>query len=151
DIDSTVEYEWYVDEILQAELTEEFVHTFNVVGDIEIKSIAFDEDYDIETIWVVEVEPGSGAGNELIPIITHLNQNYPNPFNPTTTISFDVKENETGNLSIFNMKGQLVFTRSFSAGYHNFLWEANSFSSGIYFYNLKTASYSHTRKMILLK
>jgi len=121
------------------------------VGDIEIKSLASDEDYTIETIWIVHVEAGSGVGNELLPITSVLSQNYPNPFNPTTTIRFDIKENETGNLSIYNMKGQLVLTRSFGAGCHDFLWDATSCSSGIYFYKLSTPSYFHTRKMILLK
>ncbi|MDA3812704.1 MAG: choice-of-anchor D domain-containing protein [Candidatus Cloacimonetes bacterium] len=151
DIDSTIDYEWFVDDVLQTESIEEFVHIFAVVGDIEIKSIASDEDYEIETIWIVQVEEGSGAGNELLPVTSVLSQNYPNPFNPTTTISFDIKENETGNLNIYNMKGQLVLTRSFGAGRHNFLWDAASCSSGIYFYKLTTPSYFHTRKMILLK
>ncbi|MCK5051469.1 MAG: choice-of-anchor D domain-containing protein [Candidatus Cloacimonetes bacterium] len=151
DIDSTIDYEWFVNDVLQTESTEEFVHIFEVVGDIEIKSVASDEEYEIETIWIVHVEPGSDTGNELIPIISYLDQNYPNPFNPTTTIKFDIKENESGNLSIYNMKGQLVFTKSFGAGHHNFLWDAASCSSGIYFYKLVTPSYFHTRKMILLK
>ncbi len=151
DIDSTIEYEWFVDDVLQTESTEVFVHIFEVVGDIEIKSVASDEEYEIETIWLVHVEPGSGAGDELLPVITVLSKNFPNPFNPTTTIKFDIKENETGDLSIYNMKGQLVLTKSFRAGHHNFLWDANSCSSGIYFYRLTTPSYSHSRKMILLK
>jgi len=151
DIDSTVEYEWYVDDVLQTETTEMFDYTFEDVGDVDIKSVAFDEEYEIETIWTVTVEPGSGVGNELIPITTVLGQNYPNPFNPETTIKFDVKQNESGVLSIYNMKGQLVHTRTFGEGSHTYLWNASSCSSGIYFYNLKTSSYSHTRKMILLK
>ncbi len=151
DIDSTIDYEWFVDDVLQTESTEEFVHIFEVVGDIEIKSVASDEEYEIETIWLVHVEPGSGAGNELLPVITVLSKNFPNPFNPTTTIKFDIKERETGKLSIYNMKGQLVFNKSFEAGHHNFLWDASSCSSGIYFYKLVTPSYFHTRKMILLK
>jgi len=34
--------------------------------------------------------------------------NYPNPFNPVTTLNFSIKNGETGKLSIFNAKGQLI-------------------------------------------
>ncbi|MDP8201215.1 MAG: hypothetical protein P9M11_03655 [Candidatus Tenebribacter burtonii] len=43
-----------------------------------------------------------------IPMETELNQNFPNPFNPSTSISFDIKENETGLLSIYNVKDNLL-------------------------------------------
>jgi predicted outer membrane repeat protein len=80
-----------------------------------------------------------------------LHQNYPNPFNPITTISFDIKENETGILTIFNIKGQLIESHRFESGKHNYLWDASEQSSGIYLYKLHTESITETRKMLLLK
>ena len=158
DIDSTIEFEWYVDEILQAELTEEFVHTFNVVGDIEIKSIAFDEDYDIETIWVVEVEAGSAVG-DILPVKTNLSKNFPNPFNPETTINYSIVDAGMVRIEIFNIKGEKVRTlvnEHKSIGYHSTIWNGRDnygkeVSSGMYFYNMISNDFYRFRKMVLLK
>ncbi len=77
--------------------------------------------------------------------------NYPNPFNPVTTIRFDIQEHETGILTIFNIKGQLIESHRFGSGKHNYLWDASNQASGIYFYKLQTQNITETRKMLLLK
>jgi len=87
----------------------------------------------------------------LLPVQTVLYSNHPNPFNPITTIMFDIKENESGTLTIFNTKGQLIESNNFESGRHKYLWDASKQSSGIYFYKLKTQTTTETRKMILLK
>jgi subtilisin family serine protease len=86
-----------------------------------------------------------------LPTMTILESNYPNPFNPETTISFNIKENETGVLSIFNLKGERIFKKEFEAGDHQYLWNAEGLSSGIYFYKLASPTTNLTRKMILMK
>ncbi|MCK4655259.1 MAG: T9SS type A sorting domain-containing protein [Candidatus Cloacimonetes bacterium] len=85
------------------------------------------------------------------PFITKLYGNYPNPFNPITNIRFDIKENESGALSIYNTKGQFIESYQFEAGQHNFSWNAENQSSGVYFYKLQTESFTEIRKMILLR
>ncbi|MCK5787422.1 MAG: T9SS type A sorting domain-containing protein, partial [Chlamydiia bacterium] len=90
---------------------------------------------------------------------TKLRENYPNPFNPTTTISYDLKNDSKIKLEIFNIKGQKIITLEDGekvAGYHNIIWngkdsEGSSVSSGIYFYNLDTKDYSSVKKMVLMK
>jgi len=82
---------------------------------------------------------------------TVLRGNFPNPFNPETNIKFSVDEGETGTLEIFSAKGQLIKTVEFESGEHSFNWNANTQASGVYFYKLKSQSYSETKKMILLK
>ena len=86
-----------------------------------------------------------------IPMATELYQNFPNPFNPNTSISFDIKEGETGVLSIYNIKGQLIVAKEFETGNHSYTWDARERSSGIYLYKLKTNSYSKLIKMLLVK
>ncbi|NQT64565.1 MAG: T9SS type A sorting domain-containing protein [FCB group bacterium] len=49
------------------------------------------------------------------------------------------------------MKGQIIGTKNFASGTHNYEWDAQKVSSGVYFYQLKSNSYSSTKKMILLK
>ena len=86
-----------------------------------------------------------------IPMTTELHQNFPNPFNPNTSISFDIKEGETGVLSIYNIKGQLIVTKEFETGSHSYTWDASDQASGIYLYKLHTDSYSKMIKMLLVK
>ena len=86
-----------------------------------------------------------------IPMVTELHPNFPNPFNPSTSILFDIKENETGILSIYNIKGQLIVKKEFAAGKHYYVWDARNYSSGIYFYKLQAKRYSMIMKMLLVK
>ena len=96
------------------------------------------------------VIPEEGS-TPVLPQLTVLKGNYPNPFNPDTIIEFDIKENENARLSIYNMKGQLIETKIFEAGKHNYTWEASSFGSGVYFYKLESQTYSEIRKMLMIK
>ena len=96
-----------------------------------------------------ETEDRSEIPNEFT-----LEQNYPNPFNPTTTISFSLPAASRVTLKIYNTIGQLMTTlvdEQLSRGNHKFQWKAANMSSGIYFYTLKSGSYSKTKQMLLLK
>ncbi len=95
--------------------------------------------------------PSEGNNIPEIPLVTELRQNFPNPFNPCTLISFDIKENETGVLSIYNIKGQLIVTKEFETGRHNYTWDAREQSSGVYLYKLQTENFTEIKKMLLLK
>ncbi len=86
-----------------------------------------------------------------LPTVTMLYGNYPNPFNPSTFLKFDIKEGETAELTIFNVKGQVVESMRLDAGEHNIKWDAKSIASGVYFYKLKSESYTEIKKMLLLK
>jgi len=159
DIDSDLEYEWYVDNEIQTESTSEFIYQFINLGVIEIKSIASDEEYEIETIWTVEVEASSGL-NDLLPTISKLHQNYPNPFNPSTTIKYNLSETSNIRIEIYNIKGQFVKTwvnQTKEAGYHSIEWygrdsSGNPVSSGLYLYKLIIDNKSiDMKKCLLLK
>ncbi|MBD3179327.1 MAG: PKD domain-containing protein, partial [Candidatus Latescibacteria bacterium] len=93
------------------------------------------------------------AGEEP-PKVNRLFQNYPNPFNPVTRIGFALSENSHVNLSIYNVKGELVTTlvdRNLESGIHNFEWNARGVSSGVYFYRIRTEGFVQTRKMVLMR
>ncbi|MCD6176440.1 MAG: T9SS type A sorting domain-containing protein [Candidatus Cloacimonetes bacterium] len=97
--------------------------------------------------------------NTIIPIMNKLNSNFPNPFNPTTTISFSLKETGNVKIEIFNIRGQKVKTLTnglLPAKNHQIVWngkddKGKSVSSGIYFYKMRSANYTASRKMILMK
>ncbi len=83
-----------------------------------------------------------------------LNQNYPNPFNPKTVISFSLPKESMVSLTIYDIVGDRVdnlYEGKMGAGNHEISWGAKNFSSGIYFYTLKTDDISLTKKMILAK
>ncbi|MBN2601080.1 MAG: T9SS type A sorting domain-containing protein, partial [Candidatus Marinimicrobia bacterium] len=83
-----------------------------------------------------------------------LNQNYPNPFNPTTTIAYTVPTSGHVSLDVYNVLGQKVITlvNGFQAsGNHQVILDGSALSSGVYFYQIKTAQNHKTMKMILIK
>lgn len=81
---------------------------------------------------------------------------YPNPFKTNTTITVDLKANETGTIAIFNVLGQVVRTFSVNQqGQHTINWDGrdskgSSCSSGIYFYRFSTPTTSQTQKLIIV-
>jgi len=152
DVDSEPSYNWFLNSILlEDEIDSLYFHTFDVVGYVDIGSLIYDEDYQIGQNWLIHVNEIVEAGDNIIPQVTKLHQNYPNPFNPVTNICLDIKENETGTLKIFNMKGQIVESKKFNSGKHVYTWNADKKCSGLYIYQLKTESRIHIRKMLLLK
>jgi hypothetical protein len=81
-------------------------------------------------------------------------QNYPNPFNPNTNIEFTIPEREYVELNIYNSLGQkvkILLNKVISGGHHSVRFSGENYSSGIYYYQLKTNKYSIVRKMLLLK
>lgn len=96
---------------------------------------------------------GSPVASQVIPTDFELSQNYPNPFNPSTKIQFALPTASQVDLVVFNVTGQKVadFSGSYDAGVHEVTFEANSFSSGVYFYRLRAGDFNETKKMVLLK
>ena len=82
---------------------------------------------------------------------------FPNPFNPVTTIRFDIPETESSKLitiTIYDLQGRQVETLVngyMYPGQHNIQWQANQFSSGIYFIYFSYDDNIDTQKLILLK
>ena len=124
--------------------------TFYECGDLGVATITVERNGEYLETQVTIIMPVDSQDEEIPTLIINLS-NYPNPFNPLTSISFDIKENETGTLRIFNIKGQLIESHRFGSGKHNYLWDATEQSSGIYLYKLQTESITKTRKMLLLK
>ena len=83
-----------------------------------------------------------------------LKQNYPNPFNPGTTIEFSIPSSGFVNLEILDPIGNKVETllnENLEGGLHKVVWNAENYSSGIYFYRIRTNKFTKTKKLILLK
>ncbi len=93
-----------------------------------------------------------------------LLQNYPNPFNPETWIPYQLSEDSSVSISIYDTTGQLVRTLSLgfqAAGFYNSqeraaYWDGRNalgerVASGIYFYQLTTPTFQQTRRLVIVK
>ena len=88
-----------------------------------------------------------------------LRGNYPNPFNPTTNVTFDLGEDATVVVAVYDLRGRRVMTTSqqfFEAGEnHQVRMDASALATGSYVYHVigvtGTATLSQTGRMLLLK
>jgi hypothetical protein len=124
----------------------------------EIDTIGRSLAAEIDRLGVFRIQYGSSQ-NSSLPETPFLGQNIPNPFNSSTSIAFILPKTILVRLEVINLLGQRVATlvdEELIAGQHTVLWDGRdnagrNLASGIYFYRLKTGSYSQTKKMILLK
>ena len=83
-----------------------------------------------------------------------LLNNFPNPFNPATTIQFYLPNDDWVRLSVMDVTGKeidLLMNDHREQGFYSARFNAERFGSGIYFYTLKTTSFTRTMKMVLIK
>jgi len=110
-------------------------------------------------IWHYSIPNLSLVENNSLPNKFILHQNYPNPFNPTTSLRYDLPENNLVNITIYDMLGRKVKTlinQTQDAGYKSIIWNTTDdygkpVSAGIYLYQIQAGEYISTKKMVLLK
>ena len=110
---------------------------------------------DVNTAYInliTDIDDDNDGG--AIPESYSLGQNYPNPFNPSTTIPFEM--NITGNtkITIYNILGQevaIALNSFLPAGKHTIQFDANSMSSGIYFYKLEVNDFTEMKRFVLIR
>ena len=94
------------------------------------------------------------AGGDNIPDGFMLYQNYPNPFNPSTKISYEIPIEGNVTIKIYDLLGREMMTLVDGiqkSGKYEVELNAANFTSGVYLYTIKSAHYSNTKKLILLK
>ncbi len=123
-----------------------------------INEIAIFNDYlylaDNSSLVILRFSPTGIENIDNLPEEYRLSQNYPNPFNAATTISYSLPEQSKICIEVFDILGrkvQTLFEGEQPAGIHSLTWNADSFSSGIYFYKLSAADIIRTEKMLLIK
>ena len=115
--------------------------------------------------WVYRLDFQCKTSNDLFvtddvsPKVFALHQNFPNPFNPVTTLRYDLPEQATVNIIIYDMLGRQVRTlvnQTQEAGFKSVLWNATNdhgkqVSAGVYLYQIQSGEFVQTKKMVLLK
>ena len=142
------------------------------VGDvIEARIIGIDGNVESQTLKI-KVTPENLA-NALLsvkfdnigkPLQNKLLQNYPNPFNPETWIPYQLAQDSSVSVSIYDSTGKVIRKLSLgnqSAGFYNSraraaYWDGKNtlgerVASGVYFYKLETPSFQQTRRLVILK
>ena len=92
--------------------------------------------------------------SSLIPDGYELSQNYPNPFNPETNIVYQIPVAEKVTLKISDVNGKEIETlvNEFQySGKYRINFNGINYSSGIYYYTIKSGLFSKTMKMIMIK
>ena len=115
-----------------------------------LKQIDFDGSFE----YSQEVVITNLAPNEFA-----LEQNYPNPFNPITRIKYSIPSGVKSEMSevkliIYDLLGreiEILVNEEMIPGVYEVVWNAADYSSGIYYYQLKTDNFVETKKMLLLK
>ena len=105
----------------------------------------------------ISADPPVSVSNETQIISDYsLSQNYPNPFNPETTIKFSMLSSAEVSLIVYDLAGSRVHSiitrKQLAAGQKSYNFNAESLSSGVYFYSLIVNNQViDTKKMILIK
>ena len=87
---------------------------------------------------------------------TKLLPNAPNPFSGSTTISYQLAEEQQVTITIYNELGRRVTTlvnTVRSSGDYNVTWNAgnaNRLGSGVYFCRMEAGSYTESEKLVLV-
>ena len=86
--------------------------------------------------------------------LSTLCQNVPNPFNGNTNIAFYMSQAGYAKLSVYNAIGQLVailVDGETNAGEHHVGFIGNNMPSGVYYYQLSTATGVEVKQMLLVR
>lgn len=86
---------------------------------------------------------------------------YPTPtrVGNNVNVKFETKSRDNTTIEVYNIKGQKVRTlvnSNFSSGQHQTVWNGRTdsnqpVSSGMYFFRMKSGTYSATKKVVLIK
>lgn len=128
-------------------------------GKDEYVFINYHSNFDVWTgdayVWMIESDVATSVeGTSSQPLKFSLEQNYPNPFNPGTSIKFNLEKPGNAKIVIYDMLGREIKTlinKQMTAGEHEVYFNAENYSSGVYYYSLFSGNFVQTKKMILLK
>lgn len=164
--DGWITTSWNVMDIVpQEEMTELFAVTFRAREDIEsledllsVTSIptreeAYNMEGDVLDITLNFGQAITATGSVRVEGY-ELYQNRPNPFSAHTVIGFKLPIAGEAKITVYDMAGQVLYNQEgyYAAGTHEIVIKGTDLStSGLLYYQLRTANYAATKKMILME
>jgi hypothetical protein len=109
------------------------------------------------SITTIEIEYEKSTAVKDTPAMIQLfslEQNYPNPFNPQTIIEYALSKPGFVTLTVYNILGQFIeiIDKGYKAsGNHIIIFNAEDYTSGIYYYELSVGNVKKIKSMLLTK
>jgi subtilisin family serine protease len=106
------------------------------------------------SVVLIQNLTANGNISGVMPKFYNLYQNYPNPFNPSTVIRYDVPKAGFVSLKVYDAIGRevaVLVEKTVESGVYDAVWNAESLTSGVYFYKLEAEGFAKTNKMVLIK
>lgn len=148
-----VNYQWFINDDNQNHNDNNILVNFNQSGEFLVRVRAYNQHNYSEKIWTVL--SNVSIGEEVAEFYQNrLYPNYPNPFNPRTKIKFSLENENDVNISVYNLKGQLIkelLNQRYSKGLYEIVWNAEKLSSGIYLIKMQTGNFAEIKKAVILK
>lgn len=117
-------------------------------GQTVTDTIRFDKDHRSFAIKI-----NTKRTTPFIPPFFRIEQNVPNPFNDVTSIRYAVPTDSHVTIDLYDVRGRYVMNvldAPMSAGWHTVSINAGRLPSGVYYYRMRSGSYTTTRKLLLL-
>ena len=145
------------------------VRVYKMVHDIDVRNLLPDTLYHFKVMLMDPVGNITETGDltfstyamgvetlqpENMPGAVSMDEPEPNPFNPSTVISFRLPKAMQIALSVYDARGSkvaVVASGKLAAGGHQFRFDAQGLSSGVYVCRLQAGDAALTRKMILIR
>jgi hypothetical protein len=92
--------------------------------------------------------------DRILPTEIALGNAYPNPFNPSTRITYDISSDMNININVYDVRGRMVaelVNGMTDQGRYEVMWNADNYSTGIYFVQLVAGNTTKTQKLMLVK
>ena len=120
------------------------------VGEIISSNEAF------EIVSVEAAAPGKYLDVNLveIPLELSIGAAYPNPFNPRVKFDYALPSDSHVEILVYNINGQLIselLNSSMQSGKYSIEWNAEKYSSGVYFVNFNINGINSIQRVSLIK
>ena len=119
----------------------------NSIMDINVQQVPewnSNQMYNVENIIV----------ENAIPLDFSLSSVYPNPFNPVANVDFSMPSDMSISITIFDIMGkevEILHDGIMNAGFHTITWNADMYSTGIYFIKFELEYGEYIKKLTLVK
>ena len=100
--------------------------------------------------YIIKINPAVGIKEEVNSKSLNVS-NSPNPFNAKTTIKFNVKDEASAKISVYNLLGDKIFEDKIKTTYgdNSYELDGSNWSNGMYLYTIQYKNFSETKRMVL--
>ncbi|MCF7911696.1 MAG: T9SS type A sorting domain-containing protein [Candidatus Cloacimonetes bacterium] len=144
DIDSAINYTWYLDDAVQSSTDYIFNYTFTELSTYQVRCLVSDGFYEVEALWqvTVNIEPVNENSLTNYLLIT------PNPCSENLTIQGLLLRTENCQLALYDLRGRKVMQLN-STRTGKITAPVSHLPAGIYFLNLTSPDRNITRKVTI--